>query len=175
MQTVEVHETKPETFNPQAEVAVSSLDRALAAKKRIGASVNAYLILKQEDKILLHLRKNTGYCDGMWSLIAGHVEDGESAAEGMCREAHEEIGIQIEPQKLKAVHVMHRKTNRLNVDIFFECASWEGSIINCEPDKCERIAFFPMDALPLNVVDYNVTALKAILEGNFYSECGWTP
>jgi len=147
--------------------------RALAAQKRIGASVNAYLILKQEGKILLHLRKNTGYCDGMWSLIAGHVEDGESATEGMIREAHEEIGIQIEPWQLKAIHVMHRKTNRLNVDIFFECASWEGSIINREPDKCERIAFFPLDALPLNVVDYNVTALKAIWEGNFYSEYGW--
>ena len=148
--------------------------RALAAKKRIGASVNAYLILKQEGKILLHLRKNTGYCDGMWSLIAGHIEDGESAIEGMIREAHEEIGVQIEPMQLKAIHVMHRKTNRLNVDIFFECASWKGSIINCEPDKCERIAFFSLNALPLNIVDYNVTALKAILEGNFYSECGWT-
>lgn len=124
---------------------------------------------------MLHLRRNTGYCDGMWSLIAGHVEDGESATEGMIREAYEEIGIQIEPLQLKAVHVMHRKTNRLNVDVFFECASWEGSIINREPDKCERIAFFPLDALPLNVVDYNAMALKAILEGNLYSECGWTP
>lgn len=149
--------------------------QALIAKKRAGASVNAYLILKQGGKILLHLRKNTGYCDGMWSLIAGHVEDGESATEGISREAHEEIGIRIEPSQLKAIHAMHRKTNRLNVDIFFECASWEGSIINREPDKCERIAFFPLDALPLNIVDYNVTALKAILEGNFYSECGWTP
>ncbi|CUI16951.1 NUDIX domain-containing protein [Candidatus Protochlamydia naegleriophila] len=37
--------------------------RRLTVKKRIGASVNAYLILKQEDKILLHLRRNTGYCD----------------------------------------------------------------------------------------------------------------
>jgi 8-oxo-dGTP diphosphatase len=99
----------------------------------------------------------------------------ENQPQGMSREAYEEIGIQIEPLKLKAVHVMHRKTNRLNVDIFFECASWEGSIINREPNKCERIAFFPLDVLPLNVVDYNVTALKAIREGNFYSECGWMP
>lgn len=148
--------------------------RALVARKRIGASVNAYLILKQEGNILLHLRKNTGYCDGLWSLIAGHVEDGESATEGIIREAHEEIGIQIEPRQLKAVHMMHRKTNRLNVDIFFECTSWTGSIFNCEPDKCERIAFFSLHALPLNIVDYNVVALKAILEENYYSEYGWT-
>lgn len=147
----------------------------ITATKRIGANISAYLILKQKGKLLLHLRKNTGYCDGMWSLIAGHVEGGESATDGMIREAHEEIGIKIEPWQLKVVHVMHRKTNRFNMDIFFECASWEGTIINREPDKCERIAFFQFDALPLNTVDYNVLVLKAILAGNFYSECGWTP
>ncbi len=148
--------------------------RALADKKRMGASVNAYLVLKQENKILLLLRKNTGYCDGMWSFVAGHVEDGESATEGMCREAYEEIGIQINPLQLRVVHVMHRKSSRLNVDIFFECLSWEGNIINREPDKCECLAFFSLDALPVNIVDYNVIALKAILKENFYSEYGWS-
>lgn len=148
--------------------------RRLTVKKRIGVSVNAYLILKQEDKILLHLRRNTGYCDGMWSLIAGHVEDGESATEAMSREAYEEIGVRIDPLKLKVIHVMHRKTNRLNVDIFFECTSWEGSIVNKEPNKCERIDFFSLDSLPIHIVDYNVTALNAVMEGNFYSESGWT-
>ncbi len=64
---------------------------------------------------------------------------------------------------------MHRKTNRLNVDIFFECASWKGSIMNKEPNKCERIDLFSLDSLPVNMVDYNATALKAVMEGNFYS------
>ncbi|MES2273098.1 MAG: NUDIX hydrolase [Chlamydiota bacterium] len=145
----------------------------LSAKKREGASVNAYLILKQQGNVLLHLRKNTGYCDGMWSLVAGHVENSESATEGMIREAYEEIGIQIRLSQLKVVHIMHRKTNRLNVDVFFECTAWEGTISNREPDKCERIEFFPMNALPLNTVDYNIFAVKAALRGEFYSELGW--
>ena len=142
-------------------------------KKRAGASVNVYLILKKENKILLHLRKNTGYCDGMWSFVAGHVEDGESAITGMIREAYEEIGIQLLPSQIKVVHIMHRKTNRLNIDIFFDCHSWLGEIKNIEPEKCEGLEFFPLEELPCNMVDYNAAALKSILSGESYSEKGW--
>lgn len=156
-----------------AKEALLHYTQAKAVQKRIGASVNAYLVLKQDNKLLLHLRKNTGYCDGMWSLVAGHVEDGESATAAMIREAYEEIGIKLSPVQIKVVHVMHRQTNRLNVDIFFDCTSWEGMIQNCEPEKCEALEFFSLDNLPLNIVDYNATALKAILNGEFYSEQGW--
>lgn len=147
--------------------------RAALVKKRAGASVNGYLVLKQDNKILLHLRRNTGYCDGMWSFVAGHVEDGESATAGMIREAYEEIGIQLLPSQIKVVHVMHRKTNRLNVDIFFDCQSWHGKIKNREPEKCERLEFFPLERLPSNMIDYNAAALQSILRGELYSERGW--
>lgn len=139
--------------------------------KRRGVSVNAYLILKKSDQILLQLRKNTGYCDGLWSLVAGHVEDGEAASAGMAREAREEIGIEV--QELKCVHVMHRVTNRLNMDVFFECLSWKGKIEIREPHKCEALQYFPIDRLPENMVDYNRAALTWVLEGQCYSEIGW--
>lgn len=142
-------------------------------RSRSGANVNAYLILKKEDEVLLHLRKNTGYCDGMWGFVAGHVEDGESGIEGIIREAREEIGIKLYPEQIQAVHVMHRKTNRLNVDLFFDCQSWEGEIHNCEPEKCEKLAFFPLNSMPSNIVEYNLLALNHILAGRLYSELGW--
>lgn len=151
----------------------SSLKIVANRTSRIGTSVSAYLILKQQDKILFHLRKNTGYCDGMWSLVAGHVEEGESATEGMIREAREEIGIELYPDQIQVVHVMHRKTNRLNVDVFFDCKSWQGEIQNCEPEKCERLEFFNLSSLPSNTVDYNKLVLNSVLEGKFYSEWGW--
>lgn len=147
--------------------------RAAVVKKRVGASVNVYLILKQGDKILLHLRKNTGYCDGMWSLVAGHVENDESATAAMLRETYEEIGLKLSSDQIKVAHVMHRKTNRLNVDIFFDCPLWEGIIKNCEPEKCERLEFFSLENLPTNIVGYNAIALQSIIDGNFYSEEGW--
>ncbi len=147
--------------------------RRALMKKRMGASVNSYLILRQDDKVLLNLRKNTGYADGEWCLIAGHVEDDESATAGMIREAREEIGIEISPSDLKVVHVMHRQTNRLNVDIFFDCRNWKGEIKNVEPEKCEALEFFPIAKLPASIVKFNAEALKAVHNDLCYSEWGW--
>lgn len=100
------------------------------------------------------------------------MENGEPATAAMIRETYEEIGITISPEQINVVYVMHRQTNRLNVDIFFECTSWEGNIKNCEPGKCERLEFFSLENLPNNIVDYNIIAIKAILDGKFYSELG---
>jgi 8-oxo-dGTP diphosphatase len=141
--------------------------------KRTGSSVSAYLILLQNNQVLLGLRKNTGYNDGLWSLVAGHVEDGEPASAAMIREAREEIGIELSAEQIKVAHIMHRISNRQNVDIFFVCSDWTGSIRNCELEKCEKIDFFPLDALPEGIIDYNSYVLSAIARGEFYSEHGW--
>jgi len=143
------------------------------AKKRAFSSVSSYLILKRGDAVLLGLRRNTGYCDGLWSLPAGHIEDGEPATVGMAREAYEEIGVLLDPSKLTPVHVIHRQSNRINIDIFFTCSDWEGEIENKEPDKCETLQFFPLSALPENCVGYNREVLQSIPSGRFYSELGW--
>lgn len=145
----------------------------IAPKKRTGASVNSYLILRQEDKVLLCLRKNTGYCDGMWSLVAGHVEDGESGTSAMIRETQEEIGLHLLPSQIQVAHIMHRKTDRLNIDVFFECFAWQGTVNNLEPEKCERLEFFPLHAPPANIIEYIKTALQQVLKKQFYSELGW--
>ena len=144
-----------------------------APKKRTGTNVNSYLILEKDNQILLQLRKNTGYCDGMWSFVAGHVEDGESASSAMIREAREEIGLDLLPSQIEVVHIMHRKTNRLNMDVFFHCASWQGTICNLEPEKCERLEFFSFHSLPANMVEYNKTALERAAKKSLYSELGW--
>lgn len=140
---------------------------------RAHTGVSAYLLLQRQGKILLQLRQNTGYCDGMWSVVAGHVENNEPATEGMIREAREEIGIELLPHQIRPVHIMHRKSNRQNIDVFFECLSWQGEIRNLEPAKCEKMEFFPLSALPSNLVGYHALVLKYIPEGRFYSELGW--
>ncbi len=135
--------------------------------------VCAYLILRQKDEVLLLLRQNTGYCDGFYGLVSGHVEEGETATEGMIREAQEEAGIELLPSQLKVVHVMHRKSTRFNVDIFFECTSWQGTVNNQEPEKCATLEFFPIANLPPNTLPYIADAIEAGSKGVFYSEHGW--
>ncbi|MBI3211787.1 MAG: NUDIX domain-containing protein [Simkania negevensis] len=141
---------------------------------RLGASVNAYLILKQGENVLLLLRQNTGYYDGFYGLPAGHVENGESATEGMLRETYEEIGITLNSSNLQVLHVMHRQSNRFNVDIFFQCSLWEGKIENREIEKCASLEFHPLHELPSNTIPYIADALQAISKGICYSEQGWS-
>lgn len=64
---------------------------------------------------MLSLRKNTGY----FGLISRHVEDHESARSAMVREAKEEANLIIHSESLTVAHLMHRKTDRFNIDIFF--------------------------------------------------------
>lgn len=152
----------------------NTIDDFNSKKKRSGASVNAYLVLKKENKVLLHLRNHTGYCDGFYGLVSGHVEDAEPATSALIREAREEAGIQLDSLHLHVAHVMHRKTDRLNIDIFFECSHWQGDITNREPEKCVSLDFFSMDNLPSNTINYIKDALQAISANEFYSEVGWT-
>ena len=134
---------------------------------------NVYLLLENEGKFLLSLRHNTGYQDGMYGLVAGHVEENESATQAMIREAKEEIGVVLHPENLSIVHIMHRKTDRNNFDIFVLSTSWEGEIINNEPHKCKGLAFHAATNLPPNTLDYIGMTLRHIQKGTFYSELGW--
>jgi len=48
----------------------------------------SYLVLFKENKVLLLKRFNTGYEDDKYSMIAGHVDEGESFSEAIIREAY---------------------------------------------------------------------------------------
>jgi len=58
----------------------------------------SYLVLIKDNKILLQRRFNTGYEDGKYSFVAGHVESMEEARKpilSIIRETKEEIGIKL--------------------------------------------------------------------------------
>src|SRR5260370_5722104 len=99
----------------------------------------AHLLLLQNSQVLLLRRQNTGYEDGNYSVIAGHIESDETARQGMAREASEEAGLNISLQDLVLCHVMHRKA---------EDERWIGEPRNLEPHKCSDLSWFHVDSLP---------------------------
>lgn len=134
----------------------------------------SYLILRDGEKVLLLRRFNTGYEDGKYSLPAGHVDQGETFTEALVREVGEEIGVTLNAEDARVVHIMHRKSlDSERVDTFFVTEKWEGEVKNMEPEKCDDLSWFPIDALPENTIPYIRQALECIHEKKFYSEWGW--
>jgi 8-oxo-dGTP diphosphatase len=142
--------------------------------KNIPAS---YLVLIQNNKILLLRRFNTGYEDGKYSMVAGHVDEGETFTQCIIREAKEEAGIILKLVDLKVAHIMHRNLGsdeyHERVDVFFIAEKWEGEIINKEPHKCDKLSWFDLDELPDDVIPYIKQAIECINNKIIYSEYGW--
>lgn len=142
--------------------------------ERFKLVVAVHLILIEDGKILLLRRYHTGYEDGNYSVVAGHIDGDESVIKAMQREALEEAGITIKEEDLKVVHVMHRKAkDRESIDYFLTCKNYEGAITIMEKDKCDELAFYDLDNLPSNVIPYVRKGIEYYQNHIPFSVYGW--
>ena len=127
------------------------------------------------EEILLQKRKNTGYCDGFYDFGAsGHVEKDESMKEAMCREAKEELDIDILPEDLEYVCIIHKYSNgQIYYNGYFKATKWDGEPKINEPEKNEELRWQNINDIPENTVDDRIVAIKNYKEKLFYSEMGW--
>ncbi|MEM6710359.1 MAG: NUDIX domain-containing protein, partial [Pseudomonadota bacterium] len=128
----------------------------------------------RDQQILLLQRQNTGFEDGNFSVVAGHIEAGETARSATCREASEEAGLTIRESSLRLFHVVHKLADQERIAFFFICDAWSGEPVNREPDKCSQLAWFPLATLPSNTVPYVRQAIRLGMNGAVYSESGWS-
>ncbi|MBN1265073.1 MAG: NUDIX domain-containing protein [Anaerolineales bacterium] len=132
-----------------------------------------HLFLQKEGTILFARRYNTGYEDGKFSVVAGHLDGGETVKQAMIREAREEAGITIKPEDLTVVGVMHRLSEDERIDWFLHTTRWEGEVANLEPYKCDLLQWFPIENPPSNVIPYVRRALNNFRQNIWFDSFGF--
>jgi 8-oxo-dGTP diphosphatase len=117
------------------------------------------MVVYDDDKVLLHRRINTGYRDGWYAPPGGHVEQDETVLEAAPRELREETGLIAKPEDFELFHIV---TNDFETPgspylyLFCKIAlkKCSGHYSITEPDKCDDMDMFPMNALPEKTPDY---------------------
>lgn len=138
-----------------------------------------FTILQREDgKIFLLRRQNTGWRDGWWCLPAGHGEKGESFVAGAMREAKEEAGVDIKEEDMQFAHIHEAPSEEDDgvterVSAYFVCKKWSGEPVNAEPEKASEIGWFDVDNLPDNLIEHFKTAIENSFNGVSYSHHGF--
>lgn len=116
--------------------------------------VAVLVMLWDADRLLMSLRAGTGYADGCWSLVAGHLDGRETVAEAAAREVREEVGIQIAPSDITVLGVLHRLSDVERIEFIVSGHNWTGTPRNMEPQKCGQISWHDPNGLPENTLDY---------------------
>jgi 8-oxo-dGTP pyrophosphatase MutT (NUDIX family) len=132
-----------------------------------------HLFIIKDKQILLLRRFNTGYEDGNYSVVAGHLNGGEEIITAAIREAREEVGIDIQEKDVEIVQMMHRIFDDERIDFFVSVFAWEGEISNNEPDKCDDLSWFPIAHLPDNTIPYVRQAILNYQTNTPFSSFGW--
>ncbi|MGH3741223.1 MAG: NUDIX domain-containing protein [Micromonosporaceae bacterium] len=139
--------------------------------------VDVFLYLHDGDKVLLALRRNTGYADEMWNLPSGKLEAGEHVLAAVLREAREEIGIVLDPGAVELAGVVHHRTQQVGrVGLVFRAsydAETHGAPFNAEPHKCGGIEWHPHDDLPADTVDYTAACVNLVRRASPLLLHGW--
>ena len=142
--------------------------------KREKFPVVVHLFLFNKKNLLLLKRRNTGYEDEHYGVVAGHLEENENVYNAIIREAKEEVGINILLDDLKIVQVMHFKdANEERIDYFFLCRKWEGDIKNMELKKCSELNWYPIDDLPDNTIECVKFAINNYIQKINFTLFGW--
>lgn len=135
--------------------------------KRAALPVVAHTFLLRPGAVLLVRRCDTGFEDGNYGPVGGHLDGGESIKQAAIRECREEIGVEIDPVGLEIVGVAHYcSPEGEGVDFFLNAARWTG-----EPyprSECDDLRWCPLDMLPENTIPFVRRAIERHLRAGMW-------
>ena len=137
-----------------------------------------HTLVVQRGQLLLLRRAGTGYGDGLLQPPGGHVTAGESVTAAALRECREEARIDIDPADLKPLCVMPYgspagASGGQGIDFLMLCERFRGTPSIGEPHKADHLGWYPLDALPENVVPFLAPALACWQGGRWFHEFGF--
>jgi len=143
-------------------------------KFEIRCAVHLFLIV--DNKILVEKRCNRDYCDGQYNVIASHILGGEDAITAIIRTAKTEVNIEIRPEDLEIVQVMHQNSEGVEyINYFFRSNKYYGEINNNELEFCEKLEWVDFKYPIENMMEYINIAIKNYIENyhNKFTFYGW--
>lgn len=128
--------------------------------------------------MLLARRSGTGFEDGRYGPVGGHLEPRETIVQAAVRECKEEIGVVLEPLALSVVGVPHYTSpTGEGVDFFLRATGWVGAPTAVA--ECDDLVWCFLTALPKNTAPFARRALEQhlvehLVAGRWFDETGWT-
>jgi 8-oxo-dGTP pyrophosphatase MutT (NUDIX family) len=140
------------------------------SNERTNLPVVAHTFLLRSDSVLLLRRANTGFEDGNYGPVGGHLDGGETVKQAAIRECGEEIGVEIDQAALEVIGVTHYNSpTGEGIDFFLSASRWSG-----EPyplAECDEVRWCPLDALPENTIPFVRRAIERhLLSGVWFDE-----
>ena len=134
------------------------------------AALDVFLVLLRDarSQVLCGLRGAVDFAAGQWGLPSGKIETGEDPFAALLRETREETGLLLQLHGVDPAGVVHARFpgERPRVGFVFAVeydSAAHGEPNNTEPDKCDRLAWYDVSALPTPFESYNQAALQLAL------------
>ncbi|MBC8171758.1 MAG: NUDIX domain-containing protein [Anaerolineae bacterium] len=125
------------------------------------------LIRNTQGELLLQKRGD----NGQWSLPGGLIEPGEEPAEAIIREVKEETGLDVVPVRVTGIYggashiVEYPNGDRIAaINISFLC-DVSGGTLYADGNETLELRYFPLDALPENIVQRQLMHIEHVLKG----------
>lgn len=120
------------------------------------------VLLDENNRILLGLRKKSPE-SGCWSLPGGKVDFMETIENAVIREIREELGVDIEIERLLCVtnHIIQSEMVHYVAPTFI-ARIINGKVQNKEPHAIENVEWFPIDNIPENITITTSYALEQL-------------
>lgn len=116
-----------------------------------------------EGRVLLSRRPERAHLGGLWEFPGGKVEPGETVLQALCRELHEELGVDVRGAR-PLIRISHHYRERLVVLDTWMIEAFAGLPRGCEGQPLAWVSARDLRSYPLPAADEPIVTALALPE-----------